>query len=107
MYCFSAITENGSEMAGSGADHRANLGERREFGTDLGRAIRARRRRLQLTQRDVAMLAGVNPEFVVEVERGKTTVRLATLVALLSVLGLRLLLEDGVGGLAVDEGVRP
>ena len=56
----------------------------------LGATIRARRRELELTQKDLADLAGVAVRSIHEVERGKPTIRLAVLVATLSALGLTL-----------------
>lgn len=71
---------------------------------DLGRAVRARRRRLGLTQLETAELAGVAARTVHAVEAGKATVRLDALLAVLTALGLRLRLERGpaAGGLHVE-----
>jgi HTH-type transcriptional regulator / antitoxin HipB len=60
-------------------------------------ALRARRRHLGLTQEDAADLAGVSVRFVHELEAGKGTVRLATLLRLLHALGLHLELHPGAG----------
>ncbi|MEO7121943.1 MAG: type II toxin-antitoxin system Y4mF family antitoxin [Lacisediminihabitans sp.] len=57
---------------------------------DLGRTIAQRRRELAVTQEDLAALAGVSVRFLSSLERGKPTVRLDTLVAVLDVLGLEL-----------------
>lgn len=54
---------------------------------DLSR-IRERRRALGLTQQDVADLAGVSVRFLRELERGKASVRLDGLEAVLVALGL-------------------
>lgn len=58
--------------------------------TDLPAMVRARRRELQLGQRDLADLAGVSERFVRAVEAGKATVQLDRLRALLDALGLEL-----------------
>ncbi len=42
----------------------------------LGRAVRARRKALRLTQIDLSKLAGCGPDFVYDVEAGKTSLRL-------------------------------
>lgn len=56
----------------------------------IGAAIRTRRRELGLTQQQVADLAGVSTRFVHSVEHGKPTVQLVSVIAVASVLGLRL-----------------
>jgi y4mF family transcriptional regulator len=67
----------------------------------LGRAIRARRKALRLTQVDLSKLAGCGPDFVYDVESGKTSLRLDKLLDVLLVLGLELQLGDGKLGLRV------
>ena len=58
--------------------------------TTLGRTVALRRRDLGVTQHDLALLAGVSVRFLSSLERGKATVRLDTLVAVLDALGLEL-----------------
>lgn len=60
---------------------------------DLGQAVRAARRQLKLTQPQLALAAGVGVRFVVDLEAGKPTVRLAHVLRVLHALG---------GQLAVD-----
>jgi len=55
-----------------------------------------------LTQRDVAALAGVAERTVIAVEAGSRGVRLGSLLAVLSVLGLRVRIERGSGIVAGD-----
>jgi len=55
--------------------------------------VRARRKDLGLTQVEVAELAGVSDRFVMEFERGKPTVRLDKLTAVLEAMGLTLRAE--------------
>jgi DNA-binding XRE family transcriptional regulator len=69
---------------------------------DWAVAVRHRRRTLRLTQRDVAGLAGVAERTVIAVEAGSTGVRLESLVAVLSVLGLGMRIERGRGIVAGD-----
>jgi HTH-type transcriptional regulator/antitoxin HipB len=54
----------------------------------LGRAIRARRRALQLTQQAVADLTGVNRVVVGQLEHGKSTVQLRIVLLIVQVLGM-------------------
>jgi y4mF family transcriptional regulator len=67
--------------------------------SDLGVAhtIRERRRRLRLTQEDLAALSGVATRTVGAIEQGKTTVRLDVLTAVLGALGLQLRAEPAQG----------
>jgi y4mF family transcriptional regulator len=58
--------------------------------TQLGELIRARRRELGLTQTQVAEVADVNLRFLSELERGKPTARLETVMRVLAALGIDL-----------------
>ncbi|MCB1643226.1 MAG: helix-turn-helix transcriptional regulator [Xanthomonadales bacterium] len=60
----------------------------------LAEAVRAARRRHGLTQGDLAGLSGTGLRFIGELERGKPTVSLHKVVAVLAVLGLRLAAVD-------------
>jgi HTH-type transcriptional regulator/antitoxin HipB len=68
---------------------------------EMGEALRTRRKKLGLTQQALAELAGVGVVLVIELEKGKSTVRLDRLMALLSALGLQLRLEFGGGGMVI------
>jgi HTH-type transcriptional regulator / antitoxin HipB len=54
----------------------------------LGRAIRARRRELHLTQQTVADLIAVNRIVVGKIEHGKSTVQLRIVLLVVQVLGM-------------------
>ena len=58
--------------------------------TGIGRVVRFHRKVAQLTQQELADLAGVGTVFVREVEKGKQTVRLSTLLRVLEALGIGL-----------------
>lgn len=58
--------------------------------SDIGRIIRASRRRAGLRQGELAALAGVGNRFVSELENGKPTVELGRALRVLAVLGLEL-----------------
>lgn len=60
----------------------------------LGQAIRRSRKAHGLTQTELAGLAGTGLRFVSELERGKATTSLDKILAVLAVLGLRLLLGE-------------
>ena len=59
----------------------------------LGAAVLAARNKLGLTQPQLALAAGVGVRFVVELEAGKPTVRLETLLKVLHALGGTLAVE--------------
>lgn len=59
----------------------------------LGAAARAQRQKLELTQPQLALAAGVGVRFIVELEAGKPTVRLATLLKVVHALGGSLAVE--------------
>lgn len=60
---------------------------------DLGATVRERRKDLRLTQQQLADLAGTSERFVRALERGKPTVQLNHVVAVLDALGLELRAE--------------
>jgi y4mF family transcriptional regulator len=56
----------------------------------IGRTVRVARKDMRLTQPQLAAAAGVGLRFLVELERGKATVRLDRMLAVLDALGLEL-----------------
>ncbi|MGN6229056.1 MAG: hypothetical protein ACTHNM_16655 [Dyella sp.] len=58
--------------------------------TALAAAVRATRKRHELTQADLAGLAGVSLGFLIALEGGKPTVALNKVVQVIAALGLRL-----------------
>jgi y4mF family transcriptional regulator len=61
---------------------------------DLGKVVRASRKRHALTQADLAGLSGTGVRFVSDLERGKPTLEFGRVLNVLQVLGLRMTLED-------------
>lgn len=57
---------------------------------DLGAAVRHARKSLGLTQEVLATAAGVGARFVVELEAGKATVQLDSVMAVLAALDITL-----------------
>jgi len=57
---------------------------------DLGSIVRYHRKTAKLTQEDLARLAGVGTTVVREIEKGKRTVRLTTLLRVTGALSIRL-----------------
>jgi HTH-type transcriptional regulator / antitoxin HipB len=60
----------------------------------VGEFVRRRRRTERLTQRKLAELAGVAPKVVWELERGKPTMRMDVVNAVLAVFAKRLDVHD-------------
>jgi HTH-type transcriptional regulator/antitoxin HipB len=61
---------------------------------EIGAVIRYHRRRSGLSQSELAALAGIGKTSVFDIENGKQTVRLATLVAALRALNIALTLTS-------------
>lgn len=56
----------------------------------LGELIRARRRELGVTQRDLAMASGTGLRFIIDLEKGKPTCQTGKMLHVLQALGLDL-----------------
>lgn len=69
----------------------------------LATVVRARRKELGLGQVELCDLAGVGPAFLYALEKGKPTVRLDKVLAVLRVLGLELHLRPGRESVSADE----
>jgi y4mF family transcriptional regulator len=65
-----------------------------ETPTEVGDVVRATRMAQGLRQGDVAVAAGVGVRFVSELERGKSSARLAQTLRVLAALGIRITAED-------------
>ena len=64
-------------------------------GSDLGAAIRDRRRALDLSQRELAERVGVSRQWIVEIEGGKSRAQLGLVLRTLEALGVNLAVDDG------------
>jgi y4mF family transcriptional regulator len=70
-----------------------------ETPSDLGRAIRTQRKRIQWDQARLASSVGVSRQWVIEIEKGKPRAELHLVLRTLDALGLRLAL--GVEGISM------
>ena len=61
---------------------------------DLGKIIRFHRKKSQLTQQELATLAGVGKTVVFDIEKGKRSIQMDTLMKILIVLNIRLQFES-------------
>jgi HTH-type transcriptional regulator/antitoxin HipB len=68
----------------------------------LGQALRSARKLLGLTQSELALAAGVGVRFIVDLEAGKPTVRLETVMRVIEALGGQIML-DGLPSVTGDE----
>jgi HTH-type transcriptional regulator/antitoxin HipB len=59
----------------------------------LGQALRSARKQLELTQSELALAAGVGVRFIVDLEAGKPTVRLETVMRVIEALGGQIMLD--------------
>ena len=60
----------------------------------LGQAIRRQRRRLKVTQRDLAMTSGTGLRFIIDLEKGKPTCQLGKALEIVRALGLKLEMSE-------------
>ena len=60
---------------------------------ELGAVVREQRKRLSLTQLDIAGLGNTGNRFIVELESGKPTVQLQKVLQVLDLLGLELVVR--------------
>jgi len=56
----------------------------------LGSAIRARRRQLKVSQKDLALASGTGVRFIIELEKGKATCQSGKVLDVLQALGIGL-----------------
>ena len=56
----------------------------------LGASIRARRRQLKVTQKDLAMTCGTGLRFIIDLEKGKPTCQIGKILQVFHALGLKL-----------------
>lgn len=59
----------------------------------LGTAVRARRKQLMITQKELAMTCGTGLRFIVDLEKGKATCQIGKILQILQALGLVIKME--------------
>ena len=67
----------------------------------LGAAIRARRRQLKVTQKDLALTCGTGLRFIIDLEKGKSTCQIGKILQVLQALGLNFRISNP--GLDTDQ----
>jgi len=56
----------------------------------IGALVRTARKRLDVTQRDLAMTSGTGLRFIIELEKGKPTCQLGKVLIVLHTLGIKI-----------------
>jgi HTH-type transcriptional regulator / antitoxin HipB len=59
---------------------------------DIGKLIRSTRKRLGVTQKDLALTSGTGLRFVIDLEKGKETCEIGKALTVLQTLGIKLTL---------------
>lgn len=59
---------------------------------DLGKIVRDTRKKLSVTQKDLALTSGTGLRFVIDLEKGKETCQIGKALTILQTLGIKLVL---------------
>jgi len=59
---------------------------------EIGQLVRTSRKRLGVTQRDLALTSGTGLRFVIDLEKGKETCQIGKVLTVLHTLGIRIAL---------------
>ena len=61
--------------------------------TEIGKLVKSTRKKLGVTQRDLALTSGTGLRFIIELEHGKPTCQLEKVLTVLRTLGIKLKIE--------------
>jgi HTH-type transcriptional regulator / antitoxin HipB len=64
----------------------------------IGNVIRETRKRLGVTQKDLALTSGTGLRFIIDLEKGKPTCEIGKALAILNTLGIQLTLTPPAAG---------
>jgi y4mF family transcriptional regulator len=67
---------------------------------EIGQIVRQSRKRLGVTQKDLALTSGTGLRFIIELEKGKETCQIGKVLTVLQTLGIRIVFTPP----AVSEG---
>jgi y4mF family transcriptional regulator len=59
---------------------------------EVGKIVRASRKRLGVTQKDLALTSGTGLRFVIDLEKGKETCQIGKALTVLQTLGIKIVL---------------
>jgi len=66
----------------------------------IGDLVRNTRKKMKVTQKDLALTSGTGLRFIIELEKGKSTCQLGKVLTVLHTLGIKLTLtHPGPGGM--------
>ncbi|OAI49057.1 Cro/Cl family transcriptional regulator [Gammaproteobacteria bacterium SCGC AG-212-F23] len=65
---------------------------------EIGRIIKATRKKLGITQRSLAMTSGTGLRFIIELEQGKPTCQLEKVLTVFRTLGIKIIIKADVNG---------
>ena len=60
---------------------------------ELGKVIKSTRKKLGVTQRDLALTSGTGLRFIIELEHGKPTCQLEKALTVIRTLGLKIIIK--------------
>jgi HTH-type transcriptional regulator / antitoxin HipB len=60
----------------------------------IGEAVKGARKKLGVTQRDLALTSGTGLRFIIDLEKGKSTCQLGKVLTVLNTLGVVMELKD-------------
>jgi HTH-type transcriptional regulator/antitoxin HipB len=60
---------------------------------EIGRIVKSTRKKLGVTQRNLALTSGTGLRFIIELERGKPTCQLEKVLTVLRTLGVNFIIE--------------
>ena len=63
----------------------------------IGEAAKSARKKLGVTQRDLALTSGTGLRFIIDLEKGKPTCQLGKVLTVLNTLGVIMELKDATG----------
>jgi y4mF family transcriptional regulator len=63
---------------------------------EIGQIIRESRKRLGVTQKDLALTSGTGLRFIIDLEKGKETCQIGKVLTVLQTLGIRIALTPPV-----------
>jgi y4mF family transcriptional regulator len=63
---------------------------------EIGQIVRQSRKRLGVTQKDLALTSGTGLRFVIDLEKGKETCQIGKVLTVLQTLGIRIALTPPV-----------
>ena len=63
---------------------------------EIGKLIRESRKRLDVTQKDLALTSGTGLRFIIELEKGKETCQIGKVLTVIQTLGIRIALTPPV-----------